>query len=412
MFMPIPKCPDAPALTDSDSKNIELTVQLVTPMFGGGVVAREIDETHPIRETSIRGQLQFWWRATAGAKYDNPKKLHEAQSKIWGSTNLKSKIRIHVEQPNNKKTISYEDITQKFQPLKYALFPFARNNQSEQAHGVKQGLTFSLKIQSVANELTPSQWQEVQIAIKAWINFGGLGSRTRRGCGSLYSKSYSFTETKLAQIWINNNGSDKILDWPTISKRSYCLPKSGETIAAWADSISLMQYFRQGSDFARNLGNKGDNHPGRSRFPEPDTIRRLTNRHDPRHQPSDKMPKGFPRAEFGLPIIFQFKDKRTDPEETTLIPDMDVAERFASPLILKPIACSETEAFPAIIMLNGKRVQSCRLMLKNKQDIQNSKRVPIQSPNFKTIDPSPMNGHESAIEAFLTYAEKEGYLPN
>ena len=32
--MPIPKCPDAPALTGSDSNNIELTVHLVTPMFG------------------------------------------------------------------------------------------------------------------------------------------------------------------------------------------------------------------------------------------------------------------------------------------------------------------------------------------------------------------------------------------
>lgn len=76
--MPIPKCTDAPALTGSDSNNIELTVQLVTPMFGGGVVAREVDESHPIRETSIRGQLQFWWRATAGAKYDNS----EARSSI------------------------------------------------------------------------------------------------------------------------------------------------------------------------------------------------------------------------------------------------------------------------------------------------------------------------------------------
>lgn len=410
--MPIPKCPDVPALTGSNSNNIELTVQLVTPMFGGGVVAREVDVNHPIRETSIRGQLQFWWRATAGAKYDNSKTLHKAHSKIWGSTNLKSKIRIHVEQPKNEKPVSYEDITRKFQPLRYALFPFAKNNQTEQAHGVRQGLTFSLKIQSVANELTSSQWQEVQIAIKAWINFGGLGSRTRRGCGSLYSKNYSFADSKSTQIWINDIGTDKILDWPTISKRSYCLPKLGETIAAWSESISLMQYFRQGSDFGRNIGNKGDNHPGRSRFPEPDTIRRLTNRHDPRHQPNNNMPNGFPRAEFGLPIIFQFKDKRTDPEETTLIPDIDSAERLASPLILKPIACSEAEAFPAIIVLNGKRVQSCRLMLKNKQDIQNSLRIPIQSPSFKNIDPSPMNGHESAIDAFLAYAQKEGYLPN
>jgi hypothetical protein len=57
--MPIPKCPDAPALTGSDSNNIELTVHLVTPMFGGGVIAREVDETHPIRETSIRAH----WRS-------------------------------------------------------------------------------------------------------------------------------------------------------------------------------------------------------------------------------------------------------------------------------------------------------------------------------------------------------------
>ena len=418
--MPIPKCPDAPALTGSDSKNIELTVQLVTPMFGGGVLAREVDETHPIRETSIRGQLQFWWRATAGAKYDNSKALHEAHSKIWGSTNYKSKVNINIEQPKNKKIVSYSDVTQKLQPLKYALFPFAKNNQTDQAHGVKQGLTFSLRIQSVANELTLSQWQEVQIAIKAWINFGGLGSRTRRGCGSIYSKNYSFADSKSAQIWINDNGSDRILDWPTISKRSYCFPKLGETIAAWSESIRLMQYFRQGSDFGRNLGNKGDNHPGRSRFPEPDTIRRLTNRYDPKHQPSNKMPQGFPRAEFGLPIIFQFKDKWTgDPVDTTLVPNINDAERFASPLILKAIACSEAEAFPAIIVLNGKRVKSCRLMLNN-NSVSNSERVPIKSDSFKTIDPSPMNGHESAIDAFLAYAQNaflayaqnEGYLPN
>lgn len=69
--MPIPKCPDAPALTGLDSNNIELKVHLVTPMFGGGVVARKVDETHLIRETIISSQLQFWWRATACAKHDN-----------------------------------------------------------------------------------------------------------------------------------------------------------------------------------------------------------------------------------------------------------------------------------------------------------------------------------------------------
>lgn len=409
--MPIPKCPDVPALTGSHSKNINLTVKLITPMFGGGVVAREVDIAHPIRETSIRGQLQFWWRATAGAKYENSKELNDAHSQIWGSTKCKSKITIHVKQPGSITSVSYEEVSRRFQPLRYALFPFAENKQTKQAFGAKQGLSFSIQIGSTEGGLESSQWEEVKIAIKAWINFGGLGSRTRRGCGSLFSNGYSFRDAQSTQNWLREHGTDKILDWPTLAKKSYCYPQSGDPTAAWSESISLMQYFRQGSDFGRNPGDPGANHPGRSRFPEPDTIRRLTNKHDRRHPPSDKMPVGFPRAEFGLPIIFQFKAKGTDPEETTLVPDIDRAERFASPLILKGIACSETNAFPAVIVLNGKRVQSCRLLLKNKAVIQNSSNVPIQSQAFKNIAPSPLNGHASSIEAFLAFAHEKGFLP-
>ena len=409
--MPIRKCPDAPALTGTNSKNLEFTVQLVTPMFGGGVVAREVDEIHPIRETSIRGQLQFWWRATSGANYDNSKALNDAHSEIWGSTNLKSKIKILVKQPLSKIKISYDDITRQHQPLKYALFPFAQNKQTPQAHGFKQGLSFSVKIQSLANEITSSQWEEILVAIKAWINFGGLGSRTRRGCGSLFSKDLSFKDLQSTQKWINEQGSDRKLDWPTLSKKSYCYHKLDDPLASWSDSISLMQYFRQGEDFGRNHRSPGKNNPGRSRFPEPDTIRRLTKKNDSRHQPSNSMPDGFPRAEFGLPIIFHFKD-HLDPEETTLIPDFKDAERFASPLILKTIACNDSQGFPSVILLNGRRVNSCRLMLNKRSSVPNSERIPINSPSFKNINPSPMNNHESAIDAFLAYAQKEGYLPN
>lgn len=39
--------------------------ELVTPLHGGGVVARESDEKLPVRVTAIRGQLRFWWRFLA-----------------------------------------------------------------------------------------------------------------------------------------------------------------------------------------------------------------------------------------------------------------------------------------------------------------------------------------------------------
>ena len=45
-------------------------IELITPIFGGGVEPRVNDPSFPIRTTAIRGQLQFWWRATVGAVSD------------------------------------------------------------------------------------------------------------------------------------------------------------------------------------------------------------------------------------------------------------------------------------------------------------------------------------------------------
>ncbi len=35
-------------------------IELITPMFGGGVETRVNDPSLPVRPTAIRGQLQFW----------------------------------------------------------------------------------------------------------------------------------------------------------------------------------------------------------------------------------------------------------------------------------------------------------------------------------------------------------------
>ena len=433
--MPIPKCPDAPALTGSDSNNIELTVHLVTPMFGGGVVAREVDETHPIRETSIRGQLQFWWRATAGAKYANSKELYNPHSDIWGNTKIASKVTVIVsnvimgpkkscakfiwDQNANKGKGGWKldwqpPFNSKNSALPYALFPFQgkmpqpdKNASPDVPPASFLKGNFKLTIKC-PNSLIDS----VKIAVIAWINFGGLGSRTRRGCGSLFSNDYSFKDVSSAKAWIDKHGTNNIRDWPTLPKTIYT-HQNTETINSWNKSIKLLKDFRQLPGFARQpIGSEG--RPGRSYFPEPDTIRKFIAGNYQKHSPEESMPKGFPRAEFGLPIIFHFRPGAGDPVDTTLVPNINNAERFASPLILKAIACSETQGFPSIILLNGERVQSCRLML-NDNPVPNSEREPIQSPSFKTIYPSPMHpmhGHESAIDAFLAYAQKEGYLPN
>ena len=65
-------------------------------MFGGGAKAKTPDADQPFRATSIRGQLQFWWRATTGASYQDVKELRAKQSEVWGSTDKASSVQVEV----------------------------------------------------------------------------------------------------------------------------------------------------------------------------------------------------------------------------------------------------------------------------------------------------------------------------
>lgn len=88
----IPDCPEIPKGIHSDLKKTEYTIQIITPLFGGGVEAGMPDETMPIRATAIRGQLQFWWRATRGAICSSQKDLFARHTDIWGTTDKASPL--------------------------------------------------------------------------------------------------------------------------------------------------------------------------------------------------------------------------------------------------------------------------------------------------------------------------------
>ena len=77
--------PDLPEWREpAKRETIELELRLITPMFGGGYKAREVDPLQPIRPAAIRGHLRFWWRATAGARYTSVADLHKAETELWG----------------------------------------------------------------------------------------------------------------------------------------------------------------------------------------------------------------------------------------------------------------------------------------------------------------------------------------
>ncbi|MGO9108074.1 MAG: type III-B CRISPR module RAMP protein Cmr1 [Thermoguttaceae bacterium] len=433
----IPDCPTKPNAAPEASRRYE--VELITPMFGGGVEPRMNDPSFPIRPTAIRGQLQFWWRATIGAQYATLADLRAAQSAVWGSTERASLVQVLVENVQASDPVPCVDYfwdrnarkgkggfkanwEHEFKvdgkPVKrtlpaYTLFPFQgkppKGGQGSQPEQMPDKCilnpSFGLRLRYPENIR-----QEVETAVWAWVNFGGVGSRTRRGCGALYCQDLAPTGIEALADWFKKfvPTSTSTHSWPTVSQIPLLRDEAQDPVTVWDRLIGIYRYFRQGEDFARNPGQ------GRSRYPEPETIRRITGRRMRRHAPWDDMPDGFPRAEFGLPIVFHFKDEdKGEPPTTTLNPFVEgkALERMASPLILKPLALTKDKALPLILCLNTPRIQQVELQDENKQCLTPRHAVPIRSSVFDA-EGSPLHGLStvgSALEAFLAFARAEGF---
>lgn len=434
----IPDCPEQKPSPISESVH-RYDIELITPMFGGGVVPRENDTNFPIRPTAIRGQLQFWWRASVGAQYATPTDLRAAQSEVWGSTERASRVQIIVENIQTSEPVPcvnylWDTKARKgkggFKPNwghelmldgkavrrtlpSYALFPFQgkppKGGQASKPEQLPDNCIMKARFR-LRLHYPPSLHEEVRTAVSAWINFGGVGSRTRRGCGALYCRDLAPVSIEaipdVFKLLMPTSTHDH--SWPTLSQMPLFRSEPQDPLTVWDRLIGMYRHFRQGEDFARDSG------PGRSRYPEPDTIRRITNRWMNAHSPSDDMPDGFPRAEIGLPIIFHFKDEdRGDPPTTTLNPFVDgkALERMASPLILKPLALREGNAVQLIACLKTPGIQQVELQDENRDCLTPKHAVPIRSSNFAAegLPLHDLSTDGSALDAFLAYARSEGF---
>jgi CRISPR-associated protein Cmr1 len=323
---------------------------VVTPLYGGGVVAGEVDREMPVRPTAIRGQLRFFWRLTQRENFSQPngqgvdwKKMFEAERAIFGGlgsaeTLAASKVIVRVRdvnkptlaaaavygrQQNEYKTFPAWEPWAGGREGGYALFPAQgkasrQRIEEEPKKLAKPGLSFVLEIEDEG--LTPEQQKQVETALRWWASFGGVGARGRRGLGAVHVQDCEPVTAEEAKAC----GCTLVLQEE----------RAKDALDAWKRAIGALQQFRQGKGFGRNEGSQPDR-PGRSRWPEPDTVRERLNAHAPQHQPVHPAKGWFPRAYFGLPIIFHFKDKQSgDPGDATLKPRNE--ERLASPAILRP----------------------------------------------------------------------------
>ncbi|MFQ5743980.1 MAG: type III-B CRISPR module RAMP protein Cmr1 [Acidobacteriota bacterium] len=358
--------------------SISLSIKVVTPILGGSSQPREIDKVDVIRPATVRGHLRFWWRATYGHTFQKPEELYKAESELWGcvaageqgrrsAVDLVLEVQKAVEEDSSP-------VTPKTQGA-YALWPARQGRDATPvAPRRKPGTCFELK-------LTAPQQREGQLrdSIRAWLLFGGYGSRTRRGLGSL-------TVTRDAHDWLPGEATRSALeslfdkkdifktppreagDTPWLAGAALHIGKmEREAVGAWTTALGWLGEFRQGTtgdagDRAREpgVGRPSPGRPSITNWPEADKIRHLmrkTASHPPRHNATP----AWPRAGFGLPIIGRFQDQARDggrmeePDRFQLVwrsSTTDKHDRLASPLIVKALPLASGAFVPCALWLN------------------------------------------------------------
>lgn len=434
--------PDPPTWQEpSGGETITLHLNLITPMFGGGYEPRQVDPLMPIRPAAIRGHLRFWWRATRGAAWAHDlAELARHETNLWGSMAVPGAVGIRVRdvgfsppapcaRPRVKRDGTYFPLPDFLGKPGYALHPFqgkySRNHvQEEPANAVYFGSfvvdLFCRDVHGRHVTFSDGQRQDVMSAVSAWVLYGGVGARTRRGCGSLTCSDELpapiLVAPKVEPAFPVLYGAQEI----TGDATSPCQAPAAAGTTAWRAAVEVYRDFRQAVGFARDQG-PVQNQPGRSRWPEPNAIRRIAEKHSPYHRPGHG-PNMFPRADLGLPIIFHFKDyddrhrpaddPKNDPADATLEGPADGTSRFASPVITKAVQTGD-RFVPLILVLNAPHVWvEGDLRLRYMHRNQTARVAPITRTMIDlapadraAIHPLHANGDQPIREALIAYIE-------
>ncbi|MDC0994040.1 type III-B CRISPR module RAMP protein Cmr1 [bacterium] len=330
-----PKAPDSPS-----SDKLTWKIYTITPMVGGGARSRQADPVSVIRPQSVRGHLRFWWRATVGNL--SISELRKAETAIFGNATTPSKLGVRV-------VVNPVKMPLRISVPPYAAFPFRPININQpDPHLERNEVKFDLTLD--VRRLESTQIKQLETAVKCWVNFGGVGARTRRGFGALACDELMFPGINKAiaflRTFVPAPVQESMAKYPKLLTNFKKIKSTRSQ--SWSNGIQKLMEFRQGADIGRN-GERG-----RSLWPEAESIRNLVtdspkdrltpdfNGHDTSFVLGEDVKGLFPRAEFGAPIIFHIKGEqlaRNIDIAPQLVPDG--CDRFASPLIIRPLKTQE-----------------------------------------------------------------------
>ncbi len=389
---------EAPQLTLSQPTVWTLKLRTITPIFGGSATPREVDAENPIRAASVRGHLRFWWRATVGAQHKS------AEEAVWGSAKQHGKVALRVVEQAAGQTVRPSELvpdkgTAKTGLLeKFFLHPF-NPNQSEGLAEAGGLLSVEFTLELDVSRLSPEEKEQLKTTLRAWLAFGGVGARTRRGLGALEALSD-------ASDWLPKS-PDQLKAWfalPTVEEPQHPTlagavaylgqprkpgpadPYKGH--AAWRELGRFWARFRKGHfvedpktgqtmAYTPTAGGKWHDHK---------TLLALN-----RNQEQIALAKPY----LGLPIVYQRLGNSFSGTLEALHPQ---GKRMASPVILKPLAFADGTVGPLVLVLRAPAPEKIKV---NGQEL--ALRLPEGDPVLKALDA------DHPLEAVCKAARRQGF---
>ena len=190
------------------SHQLDVTFELITPAYAGSA---EQADTDGLRPPTLKALLRFWWRTLHPELSSN--ELFERESQLFGSATTGQGLRVVPSGPikeNEEVPAKYEPgekirknnnlIPNATFPLFYMAYGTQGDNNTSPRKRTRAGSTYSYRLISKSNCST-EEWHEIISALWLLTTFGGIGTRSRRGFGSLQVKEIKSIGTSPLGKW-------------------------------------------------------------------------------------------------------------------------------------------------------------------------------------------------------------------
>jgi CRISPR-associated protein Cmr1 len=158
---------------------LSVHMKLVSPAFVGGA-----DQRAELRVASIRGLLRYWWRAIQPPM--SPAKLLDKETNLFGSTSAgQSKVLMRITEDGTKPLPAGMTVNNSIGYLGYGIAEYKRGKRRVETIRDALDANSQFTLQLLFKKGAEKQKDGLLNALWCLTYLGGMGSRSRRGFGSM-----------------------------------------------------------------------------------------------------------------------------------------------------------------------------------------------------------------------------------